>query len=87
MATLRETGPYIYPTIAARNFWPASTAESGKSGSRSTTTARAWEKLESDFNLNRYNIEHTELVRLCTGEYEQRGFTVTVESARTNSNG
>ena len=40
---------------------------------------RTWQKLDSDFNLTRYNIEHTELLRLCTEEYEQRGFTVTVE--------
>ena len=39
----------------------------------------SWEKVESDFDLTRYNIEHTELLRLCTEEYEQRGFTVTVE--------
>ena len=40
---------------------------------------KTWQKLDSDFNLARYNIEHTELLRLCTEEYEQRGFTVTVE--------
>ena len=41
---------------------------------------RTWQKLASDFDLTRYNLEHTELVRLCTEEYEQRGFTVTVEA-------
>ena len=40
---------------------------------------RTWEKLDSGFNLARYNIEHTELLRLCTEEYEQRGYSVTVE--------
>ena len=35
--------------------------------------------MPSDFDLTRYNLEHTELVRICTGEYEQRGFNVTVE--------
>ena len=39
----------------------------------------SWNKLPSDFDLTRYNLEHTELARLCTEEYEQRGFTVSVE--------
>ena len=41
--------------------------------------SKSWEKLESNFDLTRYNIQHTELLRVCTEEYEQRGFTVTVE--------
>ena len=41
--------------------------------------SRSWDKLPSDFDLTRYNLEHTELVCLCTEEYEQRGFTVSVE--------
>ena len=41
--------------------------------------SRSWDKLPSDFDLTRYNLEHTELVRLCTEEYEHRGFTVSVE--------
>ena len=40
---------------------------------------RSWDKLPSDLDLTHYNLEHTELVRLCTEEYEQRGFTVSVE--------
>ena len=48
-----------------------------------TFTAPQWNVLppllKSDFDLTRYNIEHAELLRLCTEEYEQRGFTVCVE--------
>ena len=41
--------------------------------------SRSWDKLPNDFDLTRYNLEHTELVRLCTQGYEQRGYTVSVE--------
>ena len=79
MPALRETGPYIYPTWLPKLLAGLDRCE-WKIWFQVHHDGRAWEKLGSDFNLTRYNIEHTELVRLCTEEYEQWGFTVTVEA-------
>ena len=78
MPQLRESGPYVWPTWLPKllagmdrcewNIW-----------FQVHHDGRTWEKLPSDFNQPRYNLEHTELLRLCTQEYEERDFTVTVE--------
>ena len=78
MATLRETGPYIYPTWLPKLLAGLDSCE-WKIWFQVHHDSRSWDKLPSDFDLTRYNLEHTELVRLCTEEYEQRGFTVSVE--------
>ena len=78
MATLREGGPYIYPTWLPKLLASLDRCE-WKVWFQVHHDGRTWDKLPSGFNLTRYNIEHTELLRLCTEEYEQRGFTVTVE--------
>ena len=78
MPALRETGPYIYPTWLPKLLAGLDRCE-WKIWFQVHHDGRAWEKLGSDFNLTRYNIEHTDLLRLCTEEYEARGFTVTVE--------
>ena len=78
MPALRENGPYIYPTWLPKLLAGLDRCE-WKIWFQVNHDGRTWEKLDSDFNLARYNIEHTELLRLCTEEYEQRGYTVTVE--------
>ena len=78
MPALRETGPYVYPTWLPKLLAGLDRCE-WKTWFQVQHDGRTWEKLDSDFNLARYNIEHTELLRLCTEEYEQRGYTVTVE--------
>ena len=78
MPELRKNGPYIYPTWLPKLLAGLDRCE-WKVWFQVHHDGRTWQKLDSGFNLARYNIEHTELLRLCTAEYEQRGFTVTVE--------
>ena len=78
MATLRDGGPYIYPTWLPKLLAGLDSCE-WKIWFQVHHDSRSWDKLPSDFDLTRYSLEHTELVRLCTEEYEQRGFTVSVE--------
>ena len=79
MATLRDGGPYIYPTWLPKLLAGLDSCE-WKIRFQVHHDSRSWDKLPSDFDLTRYNLEHTELVRICTEEYLQRGFTVSVES-------
>ena len=78
MPQLREGGPYIWPIWLPKLLAGIDRCE-WKIWFQVHHDGKTWEKLESDFDLTRYNIEHTELLRLYTEEYEQRGFTVTVE--------
>ena len=78
MATLRDGGPYIYTTWLPKLLAGLDSCE-WKIWFQVHHDGRSWDKLPSDFDLTRYNLEHTELVRLYTEEYEQRGFTVSVE--------
>ena len=81
MPALRKTGPYIYPTWLPKLLAGLDSCE-WKIWFQVHHDGKSWDKLPSDFNLTRYNLEHTELVRFCTEEYEQRGFTVTVEAQK-----
>ena len=76
MPQLRDSGPYIYLTWLPKLLAGLDRCE-WKIWFQVHHDGRTWEKLESDFNVTRYNIEHTELVRLCTEEYEARGFSLT----------
>ena len=78
MPALRENGPYIHPTWLPKLLTGLDRCE-WKIWFQVQHDGRTWQKRETDFNLTRYNIEHIELLRLCTEEYEQRGYTVTVE--------
>ena len=78
MPALRENGPYVYPTWLPKLLAGLDRCE-WKTWFQVHHDGKSWEKLDSGFNLTRYNIEHTELLRLCTEEYEQRGYSVTVE--------
>ena len=78
MATLRDGGPYIYPTWLPKLLAGLDSCEY-KIWFQVHHDGRSWDKLPNDFALTRYNLEHTELMRLCTEEYEERGFTVSVE--------
>ena len=78
MPALPDSGPYIYPTWLPKLLAGLDRCE-WKVWFQVQHDGKTWQKLDSGFNLTRYNIEHTELLRLCTEEYEGRGFTVTVE--------
>ena len=74
----REGGPYIWPTWLPKLLAGLDSCE-WKTWFQVHHDGRTWDKLSSDFNQARYSLEHTELLRLCTQEYEERGFTVSVE--------
>ena len=78
MPQLREGGPYVRPSWLPKLLAGLDSCE-WKIWFQVHHDGRSWGKVDSDFDLTRYNIEHTEPLRLCTEEYEQRGFTVTVE--------
>ena len=78
MPALRESGPYIWPTWLPELIVGLDSCE-WTIWFQVHHDSRSWAKLPSDFDLTRYNLEHTELVHLCTEEYEPRGFTVSVE--------
>ena len=78
MPQLREGGPYVYPTWLPKLLAGLDRCE-WRIWFQVRHDGKTWGKLESDFDLTRYNIEHTELLRVCTEEHEQQGFTVTVK--------
>ena len=78
MPALRENGPYVYSTWLPKLLAGLDRCE-WKVWFQVQHDGKTWQKLASDFNLTRYNIKHTELLRLRTEEYKQRGYTVTVE--------
>ena len=78
MPALRENGPYIHPSWLPRVLIGMDHCEH-KIWFQAHHDSRSWDKLPRDFDLTSYNLEHTELVRLCTEEYLQSGFTVSVE--------
>ncbi len=78
MAVSRSRASHVWPTWLPKLIVGLDRCE-WKTWFQVHHDGKTWEKLESEFDLTRYNIEHTELLRLCTEEYEQRGFTVTVE--------
>ncbi len=84
MPQLSEGGPYVYPTWLPKLLAGLDRGE-WKIWFQVHHDGKTWDKLESDFDLTRYNIEHTELLRLCTEEYKGRGFTVTVERQNDSS--
>ncbi len=76
MVTLCKGGPNIYPTWLPKLIAGLDQCE-WKMWFQVHHDGRT---LGSDFNLIRYSIEHTELVRFSTDENEQPGFTVTVKA-------
>ena len=78
MPALRENGPYIHPSWLPKLLAGLDHCQ-WKIWFQAHHDGRTWTKLDSDFNLARYNIKHTELLRLCAAEYEERGFSVTLE--------
>ena len=58
MPALRENGPYIYPTWLPKLLAGLDRCE-WKIWFQVNHDGRTWEKLDSDFNLARYNIAST----------------------------
>ena len=78
MPALRENGPYIHPSWLPKLLVGLDLCEF-KIWFQAHHDGRTWDKLESGFDQARYNLRHTELLRLCAQEYADRGYLVTVE--------
>ena len=64
MATLRETGPYIYPTWLPKLLAALDSCE-WKIWFQVHHDGRSWDKLPRDCHSTKYNLQHTELMKRC----------------------
>ena len=79
MPALRENGPYIHPSWLPRLLIGMDHCEH-KVWFQAHQDGRTWTKVASDFDSVAYNLRHTDLMKRCAREYEERGYTVTLES-------
>ncbi len=79
MPVLKEHGPYIHPSWLPKLLVGIDMCE-WKIWFQAHHDGRTWTKVASDFDQARYNLWHTDLMKRCAREYEQRGYSVTLES-------
>lgn len=79
MPALRKSGPYIHPSWLPRLLIGMDHCEH-KVWFQAHHDGRAWTKVASDFDSVAYNLRHTDLMKRCARDYEERGYTVTLES-------
>ena len=79
MPALREHGPYIHPSWLPKLLVGMDMCEF-KIWFQTHHDGRTWTKVASDFDLARYNLRHTDLLRRCAQEYIDRGYFVTLEN-------
>ncbi|MCY4365167.1 MAG: PD-(D/E)XK nuclease family protein [Chloroflexi bacterium] len=79
MPVLREHGPYIHPSWLPRLLIGMDHCEH-KIWFQAHHDGRTWTRVASDFNSVTYNLQHTDLMKRCAQEYEERGYSVTLES-------
>ena len=79
MPALRTTGPYIHPSWLPRLLVGMDHCEH-KVRFQAHHDDRTWTKVASDFDSVAYNLRHTDLMKRCAREYEERGYRVTLES-------
>ena len=79
MPALREHGPYIHPSWLPKLLVGMDMCEF-KIWFQAHHDGRTWTKVASDFDLARYNLRHTDLLRRCAQEYIDRGYFVTLEN-------
>ena len=79
MPALRKDGPYIHPSWLPKLLIGMDHCEF-KIWFQAHHDGRTWLKVASDFDSVAYNLRHTELMKRCAQEYEERGYTVTIES-------
>ena len=79
MPALRENGPYIHPSWLPKLLVGMDMCEF-KIWFQAHHDGRTWTKVASDFDLAKYNLRHTDLLRRCAQEYIDRGYFVTLEN-------
>ncbi len=79
MPALRENGPYIHPSWLPRLLIGMDHCEH-KIWFQAHHDSRTWTRVASDFDSVAYNLRHTDLMKRCAREYEERGYSVTLEN-------
>ena len=79
MPALRENGPYIHPSWLPRILIGMDHCEF-KIWFQAHHDGRTWPRVPSDFDTVAYNLLHTDLMKRCAREYQERGYSVTLES-------
>ena len=79
MPALRTNGPYIHPSWLPRLLIGMDHCEF-KIWFQAHHDGKTWNKVASDFDSVAYNLRHTDLMKRCAREYEERGYTVTLEN-------
>ena len=78
MPVLREHGPYIHPSWLPKLLVGIDLSE-WKIRFQAHHDGRTWERLDSNVEQTRYNLQHTEPLRRFAQQYEERGYQVTLE--------
>ena len=79
MTALRENGPYIHPSWLPKLLVGMDMCEF-KIWFQTHHDGRTWTRVNSDFDSVTYNLRHTDLMKRCAREYEERGYSVTLEN-------
>ena len=79
MPELRENGPYIHPSWLPRLLIGMDHCEY-KIWFQAHHYGRTWTKVASDLDSVAYNLRNTDLMKRCATEYDERGYTVTLEN-------
>ncbi|MCY4365694.1 MAG: PD-(D/E)XK nuclease family protein [Chloroflexi bacterium] len=78
MAVLRRGGPYIWITWLTKLLAGEVNCE-WASWFKSQHEGNSWERSSSGFDLVRWQVGHTDMLRRCAQEHRQQGYTVTME--------
>ena len=78
MPVLRDNGPYIHPSWLPRLLVGMDRCE-WRYWFQAQHDGRSWTRIDNDFDQVKYNIRHTELMRLCADDLEAQGYDVTTE--------
>ena len=79
MPALRESGPFIYPSWIPRLLIGVDHCEF-KIWFQSHHDGSTWTRVASNFDSVAYNLRHTDLMKRCARQYEERGYKVTLET-------
>lgn len=82
MANLRPEGPYIWVTWLTRLLTGDNSCE-WSSWFRSQHESSSWDKMPSDFDSVKWNLNHTALLNKCRDNWELDGYSVLTEESFT----
>ena len=84
MATLREGGPYIWPTWLSKLLSGENSCHFA-AWFKAQHDSRSWEKMPSSGDMAQWQLNHTEMLNSIADQYRQEGWDVTVEGQNSFS--